>query len=102
MADCRLGAARTGSVFALAPFIGAAIAWGLGDRHAGWFAPVAASLFALGGYLHLGERHAHPHAHEPLEHDHLHRHDHERHLNTHDPPVVGAQAHRHHQQLVVH
>jgi drug/metabolite transporter (DMT)-like permease len=47
-AQRRIGAARTGSVFALAPFIGASTAWAAGDRHADAGALVAAVLFAIG------------------------------------------------------
>jgi hypothetical protein len=32
-------------------------------------------LKSVGVWLHLSERHAHEHVHEPLAHDHLHRHD---------------------------
>lgn len=102
LAQRRIGAGRTGSVFALAPFIGAALAWSLGDRHAGWLAVGAASLFALGVYLHVSERHKHRHAHEPVEHDHMHRHDDEHHTHTHDPPFVGEHAHPHRHEPVEH
>jgi len=102
LAQRRIGAGRTGSVFALAPFIGAALAWGLGDRHAGWLAAGAASLFALGVYLHASERHGHRHAHAPVEHDHMHRHDDAHHTHSHDPPVTGEHAHLHRHEAVEH
>lgn len=102
LAQRRIGAGRTGSVFALAPFIGAALAWSLGDRDAGWFALGASSLFALGVYLHVSERHRHRHSHESTEHDHMHRHDDEHHTHTHDPPVVGEHSHPHQHDPVEH
>lgn len=102
LAQRRIGAGRTGSVFALAPFIGAALAWSLGERGAGPLAIGAAALFALGVYLHVTERHAHPHTHEPVEHDHLHQHDDENHAHAHDPPVRGAHAHVHRHERLVH
>lgn len=95
LAQRRIGAARTGSVFALAPFVGAALAWGLGDRGAGPWTLVAVALFALGVALHVLEDHAHEHEHPPLEHDHVHRHDDGHHDHAHDPPVRGAHAHPH-------
>lgn len=101
LAQRRIGAGRTGSVFALAPFIGAALAWSLGDRHAGWLAVAAASLFALGVYLHVSERHKHRHAHDPVEHDHMHGHD-EHHTHSHDPPFVGEHAHPHRHEPLEH
>lgn len=95
LAQRRIGAARTGSVFALAPFVGAGIAWILGDRDASVLTAVAAAGFALGVYLHVSERHGHVHLHEPVEHEHAHRHDDGHHDHAHDPPVVGEHAHPH-------
>lgn len=102
LAQRRIGAGRTGSVFALAPFIGAALAWSVGDRDVGALAIAAAGLFAVGVYLHVTERHAHPHTHAPEEHDHLHEHDDEHHAHAHDPPVRGAHAHVHRHEAVEH
>lgn len=95
LAQRRIGAARTGSVFALAPFIGAALAFAAGDRAGGTWTLVAAGLFGLGVYLHVTERHAHHHVHDALEHDHLHRHPDEHHTHDHDPPFIGEHAHSH-------
>jgi drug/metabolite transporter (DMT)-like permease len=102
LAQRRIGAARTGSVFALAPFIGAAAAWSLGDRIAGGWTAAAAGLFGLGVILHATERHGHPHVHTPLKHDHPHRHDDGHHGHVHDPPVVGEHAHEHLHERVEH
>ena len=102
LAQRRIGAARTGSVFALAPFIGAATAWAAGDRHADTGAFLAAVLFAVGIYLHLTERHRHRHVHAAVEHDHVHRHDDEHHTHTHDPPFVGEHSHPHLHDHVEH
>lgn len=91
-----LGAARTGSVFAVAPFLGAAGAVLLGESSGGW-STIAGGLAMAGGvWLHLGEEHDHVHTHEPLEHEHPHRHDDGHHDDhVHDPPVAGQHAHRH-------
>ncbi|HET9623954.1 MAG TPA: DMT family transporter [Kofleriaceae bacterium] len=59
LAQRAIGAGRTGSVFAVAPFLGAAIAIAAGERGATAWTAVSAALFALGVYLHLTER---PHA----------------------------------------
>ncbi len=101
-AQRRIGAGRTGSVFALAPFIGAAIAWSLGDRAVGWYALAAGALFATGVYLHVTEEHGHHHVHEPVEHDHVHRHDDGHHTHVHEPPVAGEHAHPHHHDRLEH
>lgn len=102
LAQRRIGAGRTGSVFALAPFIGAGLAYALGDRHPTPWTIGAALLFGLGVFLHATERHRHAHIHDPLEHDHMHRHDDGHHTHTHDPPVVGEHAHPHHHDRIEH
>lgn len=102
LAQRRIGAGRTGSVFALGPFIGAALGWALGDQHAGPLAAAASALFGLGVYLHVTERHGHPHAHAAVEHDHVHRHDDAHHTHVHDPPVAGEHAHVHRHEAVEH
>jgi drug/metabolite transporter (DMT)-like permease len=97
-----IGAARTGSVFAVAPFIGAALAFALGDRSASWLTALAAAGFAAGVYLHASERHGHGHVHEPTDHEHPHRHDDGHHDHVHDPPFVGEHTHRHTHDRIEH
>lgn len=95
LAQRRIGAGRTGSVFAVAPFLGAAVAALLGDRGAGWTTLAAAALFGCGVALHLTERHAHQHTHAAIEHDHAHRHDDGHHDHAHAAPIEGSHAHPH-------
>jgi drug/metabolite transporter (DMT)-like permease len=102
LAQRRIGAGRTGSVFALAPFIGAGIAYALGDRNAGAWTVAAAMLFGVGVYLHATEHHRHSHTHDPVDHDHVHRHDDGHHTHTHNPPIVGEHAHAHHHEQTEH
>jgi drug/metabolite transporter (DMT)-like permease len=90
-----LGAARTGSIFACAPFAGAAIAWALGQRAAGGAVLGGAVLCALGVWLHLTEHHSHPHTHDAFEHEHAHAHDDPHHAHPHDPPPMGPHSHAH-------
>jgi drug/metabolite transporter (DMT)-like permease len=97
-----LGAARTGSIFALAPFLGAVVAFALGEREAPGIVGAAAALFALGVYLHATERHEHEHHHEALEHEHAHRHDDGHHTHTHDATVVGEHSHAHAHEASAH
>jgi drug/metabolite transporter (DMT)-like permease len=97
-----LGTARTGSLFALAPFVGAALAYALGDRERVALMSAAALLFALGVYLHVTERHAHPHVHEAHEHEHAHRHDDGHHDHVHEPPVTGSHSHPHRHARLEH
>ena len=95
LAQRTFGAARTGSVFAFAPFIGAAGAFALGDRSGSALMAVGGGLMVLGVLLHLMERHSHPHTHEALEHEHAHSHDDGHHLHTHQPMPGGAHSHWH-------
>jgi drug/metabolite transporter (DMT)-like permease len=102
LAQRSFGAARTGSVFAAAPFIGALAALALGERGVTpWLLAGSALMFA-GVYLHLTERHAHAHAHEPLEHEHAHTHDDGHHGHTHAVMPAGPHSHRHAHGSVTH
>ena len=95
LAQRAFGAARTGSVFAFAPFIGAAFAVLLGDRSAGWMMAGGSGLMMAGVLLHLAESHGHEHEHEPTDHEHAHRHDDGHHHHAHDPMPAGEHSHRH-------
>jgi drug/metabolite transporter (DMT)-like permease len=100
-AQRELGAGRTGSVFASAPFWGAALAWALGER-AGMLTLASAVLMIVGLVLHVTEQHSHAHVHEPLEHEHPHTHDDGHHDHVHDPMPTGAHTHRHTHGRVIH
>ncbi len=102
LAQRAFGAARTGSVFAFAPFIGAAFAVALGDRSASGPMALGSALMMAGVVLHLAESHGHEHAHEALEHEHAHRHDDGHHAHEHDPAPMGEHSHRHRHDPVRH
>jgi drug/metabolite transporter (DMT)-like permease len=97
-----LGAARTGSLFAFGPFVGAAIAFALGDRGATLLVLAAAVCFLIAVWLHVSERHGHRHRHEPVTHEHAHRHDDEHHTHVHNPPFAGAHSHAHTHEEMEH
>lgn len=102
LAQRAFGAARTGSVFAFAPFIGAGLAFALGDRSAGWGMAAGGLLMLAGVALHLAESHAHEHDHVALEHEHAHRHDDGHHDHHHDPMPEGAHSHPHRHEPTRH
>lgn len=102
LAQRRIGAARTASVFALAPFVGAALGLAVDPAQANWAVGVAAVLFGAGVLLHISERHLHHHRHEPVEHDHAHRHDDGHHSHQHSSPIVGEHSHAHHHEQLDH
>ena len=88
-----LGSARTGAYFALAPFIGALLALGLGEPLTGTVI-VAGLLMGVGAWLHVIEHHSHVHHHEALEHEHSHRHD-VHHQHEHVAGWDGSEPHSH-------
>jgi drug/metabolite transporter (DMT)-like permease len=89
-----IGTARTGAYFSTAPFIGAALSLAMLHEPASLLFWVAGGLMVLGVWLHLTERHAHLHRHEPLVHEHLHRHD-EHHQHSHTPTDPPGEPHSH-------
>jgi drug/metabolite transporter (DMT)-like permease len=102
LAQRAFGAGRTGSVFAFAPFIGAAVALALGDRSASGLMALGSLLMLAGVVLHLAESHGHEHEHEPLEHEHAHRHDDGHHDHGHDPMPEGSHSHSHRHEPARH
>ena len=102
LAQRAFGAARTGSVFAFAPFIGAGVAMAIGDRSPDLLTAFACALMLTGVVLHLAESHAHEHAHEALEHEHAHGHDDGHHAHRHDPMPSGPHSHWHRHEPARH
>lgn len=104
LAQREFGAARTGSVFAFAPFLGAVTAYALGERGASVWLIAGTLLMLAGVILHLAERHVHEHAHEALEHEHAHTHDdgHHTHTHTSSPGQAHSHPHRHAPQVHAH
>ena len=102
LAQRAFGAARTGSVFAFAPFVGAALAVAMGDQSTSWMMAAGSALMLAGVMLHLAESHGHEHGHELMEHEHAHRHDDGHHDHVHDPMPTGAHSHRHRHEALWH
>jgi drug/metabolite transporter (DMT)-like permease len=102
LAQRRVGAARTASLFAIAPFVAGGVAVLLGEPFGGWPTGAALVPMLVGLGLHLTERHSHAHRHRALTHEHAHRHDDQHHDHTHDPPVKGAHSHVHTHDAVEH
>lgn len=92
-----LGAARTGVLFAAAPFVGAALAIPIAGEPPSLRVAAAAALIGAGVWLLLSEQHGHRHRHEPLDHEHLHTHD-EHHQHAHrgdEGPEPHSHPHHH-------
>lgn len=105
LAQRRMGAARTASVFAIGPFVGAGLSWAMGAGEG-----TGSVLLTLGGavalglgvFLHATERHGHHHHHHAEEHDHEHRHDDGHHEHAHVPAIEGAHSHPYQHGEVTH
>ena len=103
-----LGVARAGAYFSVAPFFGAALAVALLGEPVGWPLLTAGALMAIGVALHLAERHAHRHRHEPTMHDHVHTHGpndpHHEHGHDGEAPLAPGvrHAHPHRHDVLVH
>jgi drug/metabolite transporter (DMT)-like permease len=93
LAQRAFGAARTGSVFAFAPFIGALLAIALGDRSLSWGMAAGGGLMLAGVALHLAESHGHEHVHQAVDHEHAHTHDDGHHGHRHEPMPMGSHSH---------
>jgi drug/metabolite transporter (DMT)-like permease len=102
LAQRAFGAARTGSVFAFAPFVGAALAIVLGDRNGSWIMAAGGLLMLLGVLVHLAESHGHAHEHEALAHEHAHRHDDGHHNHAHAVMPGGTHSHWHVHEPLTH
>ncbi|MCD5408491.1 EamA family transporter [Candidatus Bipolaricaulota bacterium] len=90
-----LGAARTGALFGLSPFLAAAFSLLIFRAQPEIQFLLALPLIAAGSYLLFSERHEHEHIHGRLAHEHLHRHDDGHHQHPHPAGVSPARAHSH-------
>lgn len=102
LAQRHFGAARTGSVFAFAPFIGVLGAFALGERSASGLLWAGGAWMVIGVLIHLAEDHAHAHDHEALAHEHAHTHSDGHHNHTHEPMPSGSHSHPHHHSPLSH
>ncbi|MBI3891860.1 MAG: EamA family transporter [Candidatus Wallbacteria bacterium] len=97
-----MGAARTASIFASGPFLGAMTALLLGAPWPGWGFTAGGLVVLAGVVLHVTESHGHPHTHEVLEHEHAHVHDDGHHRHAHEATPPGAHSHRHRHEALTH
>ncbi len=98
----RVGAARTGALFGMAPFVGVALSLVIFRELPQWTFFAALPLMFLAAFLLAGEKHAHTHAHEGLTHIHRHLHDDDHHEHAHPDGNSAGDGHAHehtHQDL---
>lgn len=99
----QLGAVRAQAVFASAPFIGAALSYGLLREPLEPSTLLAAVLLIGSASLLFGGVHSHLHRHPSVEHVHVHRHDDHHHDHGHaDLPLTSSHSHSHRHDETVH
>lgn len=97
-----LGAARTGAIFGIYPFLAAALSLTLFREPPGSGFIASLPFFAVAAYLLLAEKHEHFHVHEPITHEHLHRHDDGHHDHPHPEPIPLYHSHLHRHRPIAH
>ncbi len=95
-----LGAARTSTLFGLAPFVGAGLSLVIFRENISWFFLASIPFMAVGAWLLVGERHDHFHRHAAIEHEHRHTHTDGHHDHVHaeplsDPRISHSHLHTH-------
>jgi len=92
-----LGAARTSTLFGIAPFAGTLLSFLILQEIPQPLFWAAIPIMLAGAWFMLSETHDHHHLHIPMEHTHAHFHPDEHHLHAHAPDVqVSGKAHTHH------
>ncbi len=102
LAQRQLGAARTSSYYAAAPFIGVFISWLLLQDHMTTNFIVALGIMLLGTYFAITELHRHLHVHESMTHEHKHSHNDGHHTHQHDNGYTGEHSHMHEHGTIKH
>ena len=91
-----LGAARTSTLFGIAPFAGTLLAFGMLREVPQPLFWAAIPFMLAGAWFMLSETHDHHHLHIPMQHTHAHTHPDEHHEHQHAPDVPGSnKAHTH-------
>jgi drug/metabolite transporter (DMT)-like permease len=96
-----LGAARGQLIFAIAPFVGAVIAWVVLGEPVTAGQLVALGLALIGVAAVMNSAHLHEHHHISVDHEHEHEHDGSHHEHEH-PDAVKRHVHPHRHHELVH
>lgn len=101
-AQRHLGAARTSTYYAVAPFIGVGISYIVFKEPVTASFSAAALIMLAGTYFAVVEKHNHEHCHKKLEHEHRHSHSDGHHNHIHPGQVNGEHSHLHCHEEIVH
>lgn len=94
-----LGTARTGALFATAPFVGAILSLLIFHEKPTIQIYLSLPLMILGVLMLLTENHSHLHAHPVLEHEHSHSHEDMHHIHQHSHGMDLDRVHHSHLHL---
>jgi len=100
----RVGAARTGALFGMAPFVGVALSLLIFRQLPETTFFIALPLMILAAVLLAGEKHEHRHVHAEEIHIHSHNHDdpHHQHEHVSGSPGTGTHTHEHKHSAMPH
>jgi len=100
----RVGAARTGALFGMAPFVGVALSLIMFRQLPQFTFFVALPLMVLAAVLLARDKHEHKHIHTGLTHTHSHKHDdaHHKHVHMDDGAEDSSHVHEHTHQDLAH
>jgi len=97
-----LGAARTSSYYAVAPFIGVGISFVALNEPITISFIIALIIMIIGTYFAIVEKHGHLHYHQFIEHEHRHNHSDGHHNHAHQEIVGGEHTHVHIHEKMEH
>jgi drug/metabolite transporter (DMT)-like permease len=95
LAQRNLGAVRTSTFYAFAPFIGSGLSFVIFRDTPSLTFLTAFVVMTIGAYLAAFEKHDHEHTHNFIEHEHSHNHNDGHHDHQHETPVTGEHSHVH-------
>jgi Permeases of the drug/metabolite transporter (DMT) superfamily len=100
----KLGTARTSTLYAIAPFIGAIVSLFMFKEQPQLQFLFALPLMLIGAWLMLKENHSHRHLHPAVTHEHSHTHPDEHHQHEHGDgsAFIGTHSHVHTHEPLVH
>jgi len=101
-AQRELGAARTSTYYATAPFIGVLISWLILKEIITFSFLLAFFIMIIGAYYAVSENHGHSHNHEEMTHEHKHNHEDGHHNHKHINKITGEHCHVHAHEAMCH
>jgi hypothetical protein len=102
LALSKMGSSRTAALFAIGPFIGAAVSIPLLGETLEWLMLPASIMMASAVWLIAREKHAHEHRHTTITHVHPHEHGDPHHQHHPDEEIAGSHSHLHTHEEMVH